>query len=49
MVRLSYRKLTVAFNNVQRPMLSLPWTCSASAMYANYDLPNPDTVIRRSL
>ena len=27
----------------------LPWRYSASAMYANYDLPNIDTVITRSL
>ena len=45
----TYRKLTVAFNNIHRRMLGLPWRCSASAMYANYDLPNIDTVIRRSL
>ena len=45
----TYRKLTVAFNNFHRRLLVLPWRCSASAMYANYDLPNIDTVIRRSL
>ena len=45
----TYRKLTVAFNNIHRRMLGLPWRCRASAMYANYDLPNIDTVIRRSL
>ena len=45
----TYRKLTVAFNNIHRRILSLPWRCSASAMYANYDLPDIDTVIRRSL
>ena len=33
----TYRKLTVAFNNMHRRMLGLPWRCSASAMYANYD------------
>ena len=43
------RKLTVAFNNINRRLLGLPWRCSASAMYANHDLPNLDTVIRRSL
>ena len=43
----TYRKLTVAFNNIHRRMLGLPWRCSASAMYANYDLLNIDTVIRR--
>ena len=45
----TYRKLTVAFNNIHRRLLGLPWRCSASAMYANHDLPNLDTVIRRSL
>ena len=40
--------MTVAFNNIHRRMLGLPWRCSASAMYANYDLPNIDTV-KRSL
>ena len=30
-------------------MLGLPWRCGASAMYANYHLPNIDTVIRRNL
>ena len=45
----SYKKLTVAFNNVHRRMLNLPWRCSASAMYVNYNLPNLDTVIRRNL
>ena len=30
-------------------MLGLLWRYSASAMYANYDLPNIDTVLRRSL
>ena len=45
----TYRKLTVAFNNIRRPMLGLPWRCSANAMYANYDLPNIDNVIRKSL
>ena len=45
----TYRKLTVAFNNIHRRLLGLPWRCSASDMYAKYDLPNIDTVIRRSL
>ena len=45
----SYRKLTVAFNNVHRRMLNLPWRCSASAMYVNYNLLNLDTVIGRNL
>ena len=45
----SIRRLTVAFNNIHRGMLGLPWRCSASAMYENYDLPNIDTVVRRSL
>ena len=45
----TYGKFTVAFNNIHRRLLGLSWRCSASAMYANYDLPNLDTVIRRSL
>ena len=44
----SYRNLTAAFNNVHRRMLNLPWRCSASLMYVNYNLPNFDTVIRRA-
>ena len=44
----TYRKLTVDFNNIHRRLLGLPRRCSASAMYANHDLPNLDTVIRRS-
>ena len=44
-VKQHYRKLTVAFNNIHRRLLGLPWRCSASAMYANHDLPNLDTVI----
>ena len=30
-------------------MLCHAWRCSASAMYANYDLPNLDTVRRTNL
>ena len=45
----SYKKLTVAFKNVHRRMLNLPWRCSASVMYVNYNLSNLDTVIRRNL
>ena len=45
----SYKKMTVAFDNVHRRMHNLPWRCSASAMYVNYNLPNLDTVIRRNL
>ena len=41
--------MIVAFNNIHRRMLGLLWRCSASAMYANNDLPNIYTVIRRSL
>ena len=37
------------FINVHRRMLHLPWRCSASAMYVNYNLPNLDAVIRRKL
>ena len=43
----TYKKLTdIAFNNILSRLLGLPWRCSASAMYANHDLPNLDTVIR---
>ena len=42
----TYRKLTVAFNNIHRRMHGLPWRCSACVMYANYDLPNIDTIIQ---
>ena len=45
----THRKLTVAFNNIHKRLLGLPCRCRASAMYANYDLPNLDTVIRRIL
>ena len=45
----SYKRLTVAFNNVHRRMLNLPWRCSASTMYVNYNIPNLDIVIRRNL
>ena len=45
----SYSKLAVTFNNVHRRMLNLPWRCSASAMYVNYNLPNLDTVIGKNL
>ena len=49
--KVTYRKLTVAFNNISRRMLGLPRICrlSSSTMYANYDLPNLETVIRKSL
>ena len=42
----TYKKLAVAFNNIHKRMLGLPWRCSASAMYANYDLSNIDTVMK---
>ena len=29
----TYRKLTVAFNNIHRRLLGLPWRCSVSAMF----------------
>ena len=48
----SYKKLAVAFNNVHRPhkrLLDLPWRCSASAMYVNYNFPNFNTVIIRNM
>ena len=41
--------MTVAFNNVHRRMLNLPWRSSASAMYMNYNLPSLDNVIKKNL
>ena len=38
-----------ALNNIHRRLLGLPWKCSASVVYTNYDLPNLDTVKRRNL
>ena len=45
----NYRKLTFPSNNIHRGMGGLPWRCSESAMYANYNLPNIHIVIRRRL
>ena len=41
-------KLSVAFNNAYRRVLSLPWRSSASAMYANFSIQNFEAVIRKS-
>jgi hypothetical protein len=44
----TYAKIRVAYNNAHRRILSLPPRCSASAMFANNNLWNLDTLIRRS-
>ena len=43
------KRFTVAFYNILRRLVGLPWRCIACAMYANHDLLNLDTVIIRSL
>ena len=39
---------STAFNNAYRRVLSQPWRCSASAMYANFGINNFETTIRKS-
>ena len=34
----TFDNLRVAFYNVFRRVLNLPWRCSASAMYANFSI-----------
>ena len=41
-------KIRVAFNNAYSRVLSQPWRCSASAMYANFGINNFETTIRTS-
>ena len=41
-------KLRVAYNNTYRRVLNLPWRCSASAMYANFNIQNFEAVKRKS-
>ena len=41
--------LLVAFNNAYRRVLSQPWRCSASAMYANFGINNFQATIRKSI
>ena len=44
----TFDRLRVAFNNAYRRVLSQPWRCSASAMYANCGINNFDATIRKS-
>ena len=44
----TFDKLRVAFNNAYRRVLSQPWRCSASAMYANFGINNIEGTIRKS-
>ena len=44
----TFDRLRVAFNNAYRRVLSQPWRCSASAMYANFGINNFETTIRKS-
>ena len=49
----AYKKSTfdrsrVAFDNAHRRVLSQPWRCSASAMYANFGINNFEAIIRKS-
>ena len=44
----TFDRLRVAFNNAYRRVLSQPWRCSASAMYANFGVNNFETTIRKS-
>ena len=40
--------IRVAFNKTYLRVLSQPWRCSASAMYANFGINNFETTIRKS-
>ena len=44
----TFDRLRVAFNNAYRRVLSQPWRCSSSAMYANFGINNFETTIRKS-
>ena len=44
----TFDRLRVAFNNAYRRVLSQPWRCSASAMYANFGINNFETTIGKS-
>ena len=46
--KINIRQISVAFNNAYRRVLSQPWRCSASAMYANFGINNFETTIRKS-
>ena len=42
--KLNFNRFCVAFNNVYRRILDLPWRCSASGMYATYGINNLETM-----
>ena len=44
----TFDKLRIAFNIAYRRVLNLPWRCSDSAMYANFNSQNFEAVIRNS-
>ena len=44
----TFDRLRVAFNNAYRRVLSQPWRCSVSAMYANFGINNFEITIRKS-
>ncbi len=44
----TFTKIRVAFNNVYRRIFSLPRRSSASAMYANNNIDNFETLLRKS-
>ena len=46
--KLTFDRLRVAFNIAYRRVLSQPWRCSASAMYANFGINNFEKTIRLS-
>ena len=44
-----FDRLRVDFNNAYRSVLSQPWRCSDSAMYAHFGINNFETTIRKSI
>ena len=44
-IKLTFDRLRAAFNNAYRRVLSQPWQCSTSAMYANFGINNFETTI----
>ena len=45
----TFRKIRVAFNNAYRKIFGLPKRSSASAMYAQHNICNFETMIRKSI
>ena len=45
----TFRKICVAFNNANRKIFGLPKRSSASAMYAQHNICNLETTIRKSI